>query len=178
MISIFWWTFFLVRFIFKGISYIKLKAISKWGMIYSESEFTLEPYVYFVQELFLGIKGWIETSLNRKKPRRTLMGSITLSRILSAGKSWLNRKDPFVQWETTIFWEIIIPRRESARAEPLWGPFDYLTFWKSNSRNVFWNFKYALETGDFEILKTLYGAVSIAGGEAAQSNGELTRFSC
>ena len=56
-------------------------------LIYSESEFTLEPYVYFVQELFLGIKGWIETSLNRKKPRRTLMGSITLSRILSAGKS-------------------------------------------------------------------------------------------
>ena len=27
-ISIFWWTFFLVRFIFKGISFVKLKAIS------------------------------------------------------------------------------------------------------------------------------------------------------
>ena len=35
-ISIFWWTFFLVRFIFKGNSHIKFKGISNIGGNYSE----------------------------------------------------------------------------------------------------------------------------------------------
>ena len=51
-ISIFWWTSFLVRFIFKGISYIKLKAISNLIVVRS----LIFEGIYFIKNIiFKGI---------------------------------------------------------------------------------------------------------------------------